>query len=216
MAGDARKKGGVYSDNPKTRRTVEYLQNLPPQKRDEKRKNFLEYRSLRSTCITRCKKADYQQSNSRDKKLTILREACHTAIANRLKRGIDYEGTDIEAHIVRFHDRGFACGSKKDASASNNASTPSPASEADSTGSDTEQPANAHDSSQAVTSTSALGVFNMADSIDHQGGMTDDFDKELQQLEEEHEMILQEMSVRAYIQLQTAHKLRLLVEAAGF
>ncbi|KAK1590676.1 uncharacterized protein LY79DRAFT_579681 [Colletotrichum navitas] len=216
MAGDARKKGGVYSDNPKTRRTVEYLQNLPTEKRNEKRKNFLEYRSLRTTCITRAKKADYQQSRSRDDKLTMLREACHNAIANRLKKGIDYEGTDIETHVARFHDRAFFDGNKKNASASNIASTPSPASEAADPDSDTEQSANAHNGSQTTAPASTPSTTNIADSIGDHSTITDGIGEEFQLLEEEYEMILQEMSVRAYIQLQTAHKLRLLVEAAGF
>ncbi|EFQ29592.1 hypothetical protein CGRA01v4_14871 [Colletotrichum graminicola] len=214
MAGDARKKGGAYSDNPKTRRTVEYLQNLPAEKKNEKRKNFLEYRSLRTACITCAKKADYQQSRSRDDKLAMLREACQNAMANRLKKGIDYEGTDIETHVARFHDRAF-CGSKKNAGASDVARTPSPASEADGPNPDAEQSANAHNDSQTTGPASTPNTTNIVDSIGHDNSTADDIDEDSQLLEEGHEMILQEISVRAYIQVQTAHKLRLLVEAAG-
>ncbi|KAK1965487.1 hypothetical protein LY78DRAFT_610258 [Colletotrichum sublineola] len=214
MADDARKKGGTYSNNPKTQRTVEYLKNIPAEKRDEQRKNFLEYRSFRTTCIPHAKKTDYQQSCSRNDKINMLREACHNAIANRYKR-IEYKGIDIDAHVARFHDRAFVSNTKKNASASNSASTPSPVNEADNANPDTEQPANTLNGSQTTAPTSSP-ASPMADSIDHHDNITAERDEELQLLEEDYELILQEMSVRAYIQFQTAHKLRRLVEDAGF
>ncbi|KAK2006044.1 hypothetical protein LZ32DRAFT_633212 [Colletotrichum eremochloae] len=238
MSCDARKKGGTYSDNPKIRRTVEYLKNIPAEKRDEQRKNFLEYRSLRTTCIPHAKKTDYQQSCSRNDKINMLREACHNAIANRYMlstlsffltssayhclyiltteyKRIEYKGIDIDAHVARFHDRAFVSNTKKNASASNSASTPSPVNEAGNSNPDTEQPANTLNGSQ-TTAPASSPAFPMADSIDHHNHITAERDEELQLLEKDHELILPEMSVRAYIRFQTAHKLRRLVEDAGF
>ncbi|KAK1993180.1 hypothetical protein LX36DRAFT_684435 [Colletotrichum falcatum] len=209
MAGDARKKGGAYSDNPKTQRTVEYIQNLPAEKREEKRKNFLEYRCLRTACIARAKKEDYQQSHSRNDRLSMLRDACNDAIAKRLKKGIEYKGTDVEAHIARFHDRAFDYGSRKNTGNSNGGGAP----EAD----PTEEPANTHNGGQNNTApASSPDTVDKVDSIDHHNCKASELEEDMQMLEEEHDIILEEMRFRADTQLQTARKLRLLVEASGF
>ncbi|KZL86015.1 hypothetical protein CI238_08070 [Colletotrichum incanum] len=222
MAGDARKKGGVYSDNPKTMRTRDFLKKLPVGKKEEKRKTFLEYRSLRTTCITRSKKADYHQSHSRDDKLAMLREACSNALANRLKRGIEYMGTDIEVFIARFHDRAFLRGMRQkagaDASASDGADTPGPAGEADDSDSDSdnEQLVIAHNEGPSTAPASPLGMSDLVNFIDYHQGVTNEFDEYVEQLQEKQAMILQEMSVRSYVQFETANSLSLLLRTSGF
>ncbi|KAJ0166381.1 hypothetical protein CTA2_7532 [Colletotrichum tanaceti] len=105
MAGDARRKGGVYSTNPNTVRTRQNLNSLPPKKKELRRTTFLEYRSLRTCCITRSKKADYIASQSRDEKLNMLREACRNTLANRQKKGTELMGTNVDEFTARFHDK---------------------------------------------------------------------------------------------------------------
>ncbi|GJC85578.1 hypothetical protein ColLi_08416 [Colletotrichum liriopes] len=220
MVGDARKKGGIYSDNPKTKRTRAFLENLPAGKKEARRKTFLEYRSLRTTCITRSKKTDYQQSHSRDDKLSMLREACSNAIANRLKRGIEYMGTDIEASIARFHDRAFLCAMKQkagaDASASDGTDSPGPAGEADDSDSDNEQLVTAHDEGPSMAPANPPGMPDLVNFIDYHQGVTNEFDEYVEQLQDKQAMILQEMSVRSYVQFEAANSLRLLLRASGF
>ncbi|GJD03974.1 hypothetical protein ColKHC_12799 [Colletotrichum higginsianum] len=105
MAGDARRKGGVYSTNPNTVRTRQSLNSLPPKTKELRRTTFLEYRSLRTCCITRSKKSDYIRSQSRDEKLAMLREACRSTLANRQKKGTELMGTDVDEFTARFHDK---------------------------------------------------------------------------------------------------------------
>ncbi|WQF89470.1 hypothetical protein CDEST_14484 [Colletotrichum destructivum] len=105
MAGDARRKGGTYSTNANTVRTRQSLSSLPPKKKELRRTTFLEYRSLRTCCITRSKKPDYIGSHSRDEKLAMLREACQNTLANRQKKGTELMGTNVDEFTARFHDK---------------------------------------------------------------------------------------------------------------
>ncbi|GKT45944.1 uncharacterized protein ColSpa_06125 [Colletotrichum spaethianum] len=215
MAGDGRKKGGVYSDNPNTKRTRDFLRRLPPNRKEARRRGSLEYRAFRTTCITRSKKADYHKA-TRNGKLAMLREACHKSLANRLKRGVEYVGTDIEIFIARFHDRVIKQNADADAGASDDADTSGPASEACDLESDNEQPATVPIGDPSTASASLSDTANLADFIDYDQGVADEFSKYVEQLEEKQEMILQELSVRSYTQFETANSLGLLLEAAGF
>ncbi|OHE99367.1 hypothetical protein CORC01_05408 [Colletotrichum orchidophilum] len=107
MVGDARRKGGSYSDNPNTARTRRYLKNQTPEQRALKSKVFSEYRAFRTTCIKRSSMSDYIYERSRDVKLKMLSDAVNTLIANRAARNIDYFGTHVEEFITRFHDKAF-------------------------------------------------------------------------------------------------------------
>ncbi|KAK2026454.1 alpha/beta-hydrolase [Colletotrichum zoysiae] len=161
-------------------------------------------------------------------RVEVVRGWPHTfwLMAPGLARAVEAEREMVEG-LIRFHDHAFSWGSKKNARAFSStlvpASPASSSSEADSPNSAIEQLPNALNGSQAASSSSPE-TSNTVDSIEHNNGMTDEIDEKIQQLKEQHGMILQgehgmvlrEMSARAYIQLQTARKLRLLVAAAGF
>ncbi|WYZ45637.1 hypothetical protein EsH8_VIII_000953 [Colletotrichum jinshuiense] len=110
MAGDARRKGGAYSDNPNTVRTRLYNSSLGEKAKELKSKRFSEYRALRSACINTSRKAEYFQERTREGKLAILRRACTVTLQRRRSKCMPMMGYDIEEFITRYHDKSFLRG----------------------------------------------------------------------------------------------------------
>ncbi|TEA14830.1 hypothetical protein C8034_v002629 [Colletotrichum sidae] len=113
MVGDARKKGGAYSDNPVTMRHRQYEANLAPEKLTLRRRKFCEYRALRSTCLKVSESEAYKTETTRDGKLHHLRIACNNKLTNRVHANIPSFDPDVEAFVTRFHDGRWEKGLKK-------------------------------------------------------------------------------------------------------
>ncbi|TDZ58624.1 hypothetical protein CTRI78_v005194 [Colletotrichum trifolii] len=113
MVGDARKKGGAYSDNPVTMRHRQYEANLAPEKLTLRRRKFCEYRALRATCLKVSESEAYKTETTRDGKLHHLRIACNNKLTNRIHANIPSFDPDVEAFVTRFHDGRWVKGLKK-------------------------------------------------------------------------------------------------------